>query len=144
MAKNRKSDDSILGPLAEAVGQAGSRVRDLGEQAGNAAVEAVRDAARRAWEFTGERAEPLADLVRTTGTRLGLDDPSAQARAIRDSVRGRLADARAQLAPYESRVQQGIDALRGRLDLASGSDLADLRQRVDLLEKRLGESRRAA
>lgn len=141
----KNGNDSVLGPLLEAVGQAGYQVRDLGSQARNVAVEAARDYTRRALDLAGERTEPLAEIVRNAiGGRLGAGDAARGAREILDSVRGRIEASRKQLAPWESRAREGLQALRSRLELAGSDEVSELRRRVEALEKKLGESRRAA
>lgn len=148
-------NNSIWGPLSEAVEQVGERAREMNALARELARAAVTGIRERAVSLAAEQSEPVLKRVRTTAQdarealveRVGAVDLEQ----VAERVGKRIEDVRKRAVPFEGVVRGRIESIVKGLNLALHSNVADLEKRLEeadkrlaRLERQLAELRRAA
>jgi len=150
-------NNTVWGPLSEAVEQAGERAKEMNVHARELARAAVTEIRDRAVSLASERSEPVLKLVRTTAkdAREALVERVGEAReALAERVGGielgqvaeqlgkRIEDVRQRVLPFEGAVRGRIEALLKGLNLALHGDVKELQKRLEEADKRLARLER--
>lgn len=110
-------------------------VRDIGNQIDDAATE-LRARGRKVMRTVERRGEAVADRVEAAFTRAGRRGERALKRAEREGAKW--------MEAIETGARRVMKAMVERLDVASAHDVALLKRRVAMLERKLTVRKRAA
>jgi len=149
---DRMNNNTVWGPLSEAVEQAGERAKEMNLHARELTHWAVSELRERAVTLA---AEPVLKIVRTTtqGAREALAERVGKVdlEQVAEQVGKRIEDVRKRALPFEGMLRGRVESLVKGLNIALHSNveeiekrLAEADKRLARLERQLAEIRRAA